>query len=381
LALPGLLFFYSPSVVTLENSRLFAQLSPDELKTLHQLAREQEFSPGQEIFRERSPGDALYVLKDGMVEICISVGGSRQVLSEIAPGDFFGEMAVLEDKGRSASAVAKVASTVYMLPSAGILQLVERSPALALALLREISNRLREFNEQYLREMLQAERLAIIGRFARSIVHDLKNPLNIIGLTAEIVGMSQMPDEGRQEAVTTIRSQIDRISELVGDIIEFTQGTPVAHVLPASNYAEFVNLLLHELKADAALKNVTLELVTPPPSLPVVIHPKRLRRLFHNLTQNATEAMTDGGKLLLRFEVKPDEIVTEFQDTGPGIPAEITGRLFQAFVTHGKSHGTGLGLSICKRIVEDHRGWITARNRPGGGAIFAFGLPRAPEAA
>jgi len=62
-------------------------------------------------------------------------------------------------------------------------------------------------------------------------------------------------------------------------------------------------------------------------------------------------------------------------DTGPGIAPEIAERLFEAFASFGKAHGTGLGLSICKRIVEDHNGWIAARNGDGGGAVFSFGLP------
>jgi len=85
--------------------------------------------------------------------------------------------------------------------------------------------------------------------------------------------------------------------------------------------------------------------------------------------------MQNGGKILLRFEAKPKEVITEIEDTGPGIAAEMDGKLFEAFATHGKAHGTGLGLSICKRIVEDHHGWISGRNEPGRGAIFAFGLP------
>src|SRR5262245_65487275 len=102
-------------------------------------------------------------------------------------------MAVLEDKPRSASATAREDTTVYFLERAEMLKLVEKSPTLSLMLLREISHRLREFNQQYLREVLQTERLAIVGRFARSIVHDLKNPLNIIGLTAEMAGLIQAP--------------------------------------------------------------------------------------------------------------------------------------------------------------------------------------------
>ena len=86
--------------------------------------------------------------------------------------------------------------------------------------------------------------------------------------------------------------------------------------------------------------------------------------------------MPEGGKIVLRFVETPTEVVTEIEDSGPGIAPEMAGRLFEPFATHGKAHGTGLGLSICKRIVADHQGWISARSEPGHGAIFAFGLPR-----
>jgi len=107
----------------------------------------------------------------------------------------------------------------------------------------------------------------------------------------------------------------------------------------------------------------------------VLLNPKRFRRVFHNLIHNATDALQEGGRIMLRFETRPAEVVTEVEDTGPGIAPEIAGQLFEAFVTFGKVNGTGLGLTICKRIVEDHHGWITARNQPGRGAVFAFGLP------
>jgi signal transduction histidine kinase len=366
-------------VATLEQSRIFAQLRPEELKRLSGIAQERSFAAGQEIFKEGSPGDGLYVLKKGLVEICATLGGARHAISEVKPGEVFGEMAVLENEGRSASAVAKQASDVYFLARQEVLSLVERSPAVALALLREISHRLREFNSQYLREVIQAERLAVIGRFARSIVHDLKNPLNVIGLTSEIAGMKQATDQERQEAAKTIQTQVDRINEMVSEILNYTMGTPTTLVLPPTNYARFIETVTAELQTEAALKNVSVELASPPPDVSLVINPKRLRRVFHNLAQNATEAIENGGKILLRFEVRPDEVVTEIEDTGPGIAPEIADHLFQAFATHGKLNGTGLGLSICKRIIEDHHGWIEARHSRGHGAVFAFGLPRPPR--
>jgi signal transduction histidine kinase len=364
-------------VVTLEASRFFCQLSPPELSALRGAAQEQKFAAGQQIFKEGDNGDGVYVVRDGLVEISGLVDQrGRFVFSQIGPGDIFGEMAVLENKPRSACAVARETATVYFIPHAEMLSLVEHSPALALALLREISHRLREFNRQYLREMLQTERLAIVGRFARSIVHDLKNPLNIIGLTAEMAGMDRATPELRQQASLRIRKQVDRISDLISEILDFTQGSQSDFVLAPSDYGAFVNLLLEELVPEANLKSAKLELENPPPAVELFIHPKRLRRVFYNLVHNATDAMPEGGKLILRFQVTETEVITEIEDEGRGIAPEIAGQLFEVFATHGKTHGTGLGLSICKRIIEDHQGWISARNEPGRGAVIAFGLPR-----
>ena len=363
-------------MVTLEASRLFRQLKSADMAALRKAVRERTFRAGQEIFKEGDAGDGVYVVKAGLVEISAGVGQhSRQVFSQVAPGEIFGEMAVIEDKPRSASALAKEETVVYFVSRDDVLALIEHSPSLALGLLREVSHRLRQFDRQYLREVLQAERLSVIGRFARSIVHDLKNPLNIIGLTAEIAGMSQSTPESRQQAVASIRQQVDRISEMIGEILDFTQGTSSNLVLPPMDYSVFVRGVVEELRAESALRSVNVEFENEPPSQSLIINPKRLRRVFHNLMHNATEAMQNGGKIVLRFEVKPKEVITEIEDSGPGIAAEMNGQLFEAFATHGKTHGTGLGLSICKRILEDHHGWISGRNEPGRGAIFAFGLP------
>jgi signal transduction histidine kinase len=360
-------------VIALESSQLFSHLDAEELR---QVAQERKYSAGQEIFKEGDEGDGVFVVREGLVEISGFVGDKvRHVFSKAGPGEIFGEMAVVEHKPRSACATAARETTVYFIPKAEMLALVEGSPALALGLLREVSGRLREFNRQYLQEVLQTERLAIIGRFARSIVHDLKNPLNIIGLTAEVAGMDRATPEMRKQAAEGIRKQVERISDMIGEILEFTQSTSSDFVLAPTDYGAFVKYLVEELRNEAKLKSIELEVAGPLPEARVLVNPKRLQRVFFNLVHNATEAMPEGGKIILRFATGPTEVVTEVEDTGPGIAPEIAGHLFDAFATHGKAHGTGLGLSICKRIIEDHHGWISARNGPAGGAIFSFALP------
>lgn len=361
---------------------MFDALSATEIEALQPIARQLVFAAGQEVFKEGDAGDGLYVVAEGRVEISVPVNPqTRLVFSQIEPGDLFGEMAVLEDKPRSATAVAREPTTLYFLPRDEMLKRVNHSPALALGLLREISHRLREFNHQYLREVLQAERLAVVGRFAGSIVHDLKNPLNIIGLTAEVSGMPNAKPELRQKAASDIRRQVDRITDLIGEILEFTRGPQTELLLTPMDYAVFIQEVIEEMRPETSLKNVSIEIEAPLPQIRVLINPKRLHRVFYNLIHNACDAMPKGGKVFVRARSTPSEVVTELEDTGPGIPPEVAGRLFQPFATHGKLHGTGLGLSICKRIVEDHRGWINARTAPGRGAVFCFGLPLPSEPA
>ncbi len=363
-------------MVTLESCALFRQLSAPELSALRRIAKETSFPAGQVIFKEGDHGDGVYLVRDGRIEISAAVTqNSRSVLSRVEPGEAFGEMAVLETKPRSATATALTASTVYFIPREPLLQLLERSPGFVIELLRDSSRRLREFDLRHVQEMLQAERLAVIGRFASAIVHDLKNPLNIIGLTAEIAATETATPAIRQKSVATIRSQVERITEMVGDILDFTQGARPETIFGRLDYGVFVRQIIEEIRPEVALRGAQIEIVGPPPAVKLLLDPKRLRRVFYNLLHNATDAMPTGGKVFVRFEPGPLELITEIEDTGPGIAPEIAGKLFDAFATFGKSHGTGLGLSICKKIVGDHHGRIWARNEPGRGAIFSIALP------
>jgi signal transduction histidine kinase len=365
-------------MIELESNKLFRQLLPQEMEHLHGATRELTFAADQPIFSQGDPGDGIYFVKEGSVQISTTVStGDSKVLTRIGPGDLFGEMAVLDNDPRSASATAERPTTVFFISRPELLQLLERMPRLASALVREISRRLRTFNDQYVREVFEAERLQLVGRFASSIVHDLKNPLNIIGISADMACMPSSTLESRQVAKVRIRKQVERISNMVSELLEFTQGAHTNFVLAQISYKSFAQPLLEEIQQEVALKSVKVEYVNAVPSTLVRINPQRLSRVFHNLIGNAADAMSGGGIIKLRFSETAQEIVTELEDNGKGIAPQILDRLFQAFATYGKANGTGLGLSICKKILQDHRGRIFARNVPNGGALFGFTLPLA----
>lgn len=365
-------------MIGLEKSKLFHSLNDAELRLLKDAAEERTFAPDQVVFKEGDPGDGLFVVKSGVVVVYAVISqGEKKPFAKVGPGDFFGEMAVLDNEPRSATVATEEESVLYFIPREKLLGMLEASPRLAVALVREFSLRMRDFNRKFLTEVVQAERLTLVGRFARSIVHDFKNPLNIIGLAAELVKSETAPAASRANAAERIRKQVDRLSNMISELLEFSNGSQNPVVLGQRDYGQYVSHIIEELSPDANQRRVTIECENEPPSVGLLIDPKRLMRVFSNLINNAMEAMPDGGKVILRFEVNPKEVITEIEDTGKGFAPEILPHLFEPFATFGKAHGTGLGLSICKRIVEDHRGWIKRRSEPGHGAIFVFGLPLA----
>jgi signal transduction histidine kinase len=365
-------------MVELEMVELFYGLNHKELPELREISQEKRFPGGSQIFREGDRGDGLYIIKDGSVQIAHMVGEeARHVFSQLGPGEIFGEMAVIEDRPRSATAVALTDTQLYFIAREKMRTLLQHSPSLAFNFLRGISHRLREFNQRHLHEVVQAESLAAVGRFAQGIVHDLKNPLSIIGLSAEIFDMQGISPEIRAKTQSRIKKQVERISDMVGDILIFTEGKKAESEIKPADYRAFVLELLPDLNAEAEIKAVSVELQGDLPAVQIQLDPRRMSRVFYNLIHNATDVMLDGGKIFLRFHANEKEIVTEIEDTGPGIAPEIADKLFQPFATHGKAHGTGLGLSLCKKIVEDHKGRIWVRNEPKRGAIFCFALPLA----
>lgn len=364
----------------LEKSRLFSGLTPAEHAALRAVAQQRAYPAGEVIFREGDSGDGIYIVGEGQVQISAMLRQEqRGVLNRIGPGDFFGEMAVLDKEPRSATAQAEGQVILYFIRREDLLHMIETSPRLSVKLLQEFSRRTRDFNRQYAQEVLQAERLTLVGRFARSIVHDLKNPLNIIGLAADMMGMENLSVSLRASAAGRIRRQVDRLSEMISELLEFTRTGAQESILPVVDYVAYLKAELAEHAPELVDRRVEVVEEIAPGPLRVRLDTKRLLHVLTNLLHNATDAMPDGGKITVRCRVEGGSVVTEVADSGTGLAPEILPRLFEAFATFGKSRGTGLGLSICKRIVEDHQGTIRASNAPGGGAVFTYTLPLAAE--
>ena len=137
-------------MVVLKISKLFSGMLAAELQALEQTAQLRAVPSGRHIFQEGDPGDGLYIIAEGTVQIsCLVEPNQRKILSSLEPGDFFGEMAVLDDQPRSATATAETDVQVYFITREDMLRILTRAPHLMAGLMKEISMRLRDFNHQY----------------------------------------------------------------------------------------------------------------------------------------------------------------------------------------------------------------------------------------
>jgi len=365
-------------MVSLEASRLLASLSPRDVELVRAQSQRREIPEGALLFREGDPGDGLYILNEGQIEITVASDSGRElVLLRMEPGDHFGEMAVFDGGPRSATARARTRLVVTFVPASAVLDLLRRSPELAASLVRDASLRIREFNRRFLRESLRSERLTLVERLARSIVHDFRNPLNVIGIAADLAAEEKATPSQRRDARDRIRKQVEVLNRMMQELLDFTRAMPVTVVLPRINFGDFVQEVLFELRPEAARRGLAVEVAGEVPDLEVRLDPPRFLRVFSNLAQNAFDALSgrNDGRITLRFARTNSHLVVEFGDNGPGIPAEVLPHVFEPFVTHGKVHGTGLGLAICERIVVEHGGRISAHTEPGRGTRISFMLP------
>ena len=351
-------------------------LNDEDLAAMRKAAKPCSYQAGSAICRQGMPGDGVFLIEQGTVRICFEpVAEDLHELYHLGPGELFGEMAVLDNLPRSATVLAESDVSAMFIPREGLMRLFEEHPRVAVGVLRQIAHRFRDFSRQHIEQILRAERLALVGRFTGSIVHDIRAPLQTIELAAEL---STDPEAGPEMRATwrdRIVRQAHRVDGLITELLEFSRGEDARVDLKPLQYADFILRLVDEAKAALAERKVEIVMENRPPQTFLAGDASRLERVFQNLFTNSRDAMPDGGSIRLRFRLTATELVTEVEDTGPGIPEDVASSIFQPFVTHGKIAGTGLGLSICRRIVEAHGGRIATRREEGHGAIFVVSLP------
>lgn len=221
-------------------------------------------------------------------------------------------------------------------------------------------------------ELIRRERISTIGRLSTSIIHDLRNPLAAIYGGAEMLVDDELSPQQVKRLAANIYRSSRRVQEMLQDLADVTRGR--AHATESCVLREVV-MAAAASAADRAERQGVAIAVEVPGDLELALDRSPMERVFENLLGNALDAMPGGGRISVTAKQGEGCVLVRVEDTGPGIPAAISERLFQPFVTEGKKHGIGLGLALARQTLMDHGGdlWVDAGYR--AGARFMMRLP------
>ncbi|NCO24436.1 MAG: PAS domain S-box protein [bacterium] len=236
---------------------------------------------------------------------------------------------------------------------------------------KKVMKKIKELRKvQY--QLIQSEKLSLIGELVTGVAHEIRNPLATISLIVQHLE-SKYADNYPIEKLKAIQRNINRVDKIVYGLLNFSHP-------PRSNFDYHnINEILERL--EPILKHFL------PENIKIIkkydsklpqgwFDSDCLEQVFLNLISNAIRAMKDGGELYITtsFDSTRKGIIIKFEDTGVGIPEGNLKKIFKPFFTTYKE-GTGLGLSICQNIIKEHKGDISVESKLGKGTIFTIFLP------
>ncbi|MBN2059552.1 MAG: transporter substrate-binding domain-containing protein [Deltaproteobacteria bacterium] len=224
-------------------------------------------------------------------------------------------------------------------------------------------------------ELIQADRLATIGKMAAGVAHEINNPIGIMRTNIEFIQARGWFAAEAREFVESIRRNTLRAGKITQDLLAISR--PKTPEMTEVDLSQLVDLTLAILSHQ--LKHIEVDFIKS--RIPVFVKGDRnlLQQVLVNVFLNAIAAMKDipGKKILITFCAPPGEGATclRIEDSGRGIPRKHLNEIFEPFFTFGKKEGFGLGLFICRRIIENHDGMIFAESEEGRGAQIIIELP------
>jgi signal transduction histidine kinase len=372
--------------------RAFPGIRPDEIEELIMNSQVRSYAPGAILCRENALEDRFYMILDGEVEVTKNINNNEsRLLKTLAAGDFFGEMALIHNAPRAATVTAKSTLTTLELDKAAFDRVLHHSSSIAMAMVSEISNRLRQ-NDQLavddlrmraseLAEAYQklAEQELARRQFLTDIAHELRTPLMVASGYLQMLQKGIMHGDQLKAGIDTVARNIQHIVALVNDILFLQELELVLPDFQAVDMNEVAYTVIGKYAASAKEHGVSLRL-TPSPNLPPVSGDlKSLERALMALVDNAIKFSPRGGDVNINLSRDGEKIFVAVEDHGIGIPKENLPHIFDRFHHLEKSgddlfSGIGLGIAITRQVIEQHHGSLDVISTPGKGSTFTLTL-------
>lgn len=372
--------------------RAFPGITVDEVEELVSHSQVHRYPAGAVLCREDQVESTFYMILEGEAEVTKEINKSEaRLLTTLRAGDFFGEMALIHNAPRAATVTAKSDIIVLELEKEAFDSVLKRSPSVSLAMVRQISNRLRENDEMAIedlrlraRELAQAyqklaEQEVARREFLTHIAHELRTPLTAANGYLQILQNHTLPPEQLEHAIETVARNVQQIVTLINDILFLQELDLLLPEFTAVDMGEIASNVLERYKAPAAARKVHLSLKEERHLPPVCGDPKSLERALMALVDNAIKFSPNGGEVEIRLGYMDDQIQIAVQDHGIGISEATRPHIFDRFYHLDKQGndlfgGIGLGLAITRQVIQQHRGKLYVESQPGRGSTFTMRL-------
>jgi signal transduction histidine kinase len=223
--------------------------------------------------------------------------------------------------------------------------------------------------------LAEAERLAALGQLATAIAHEVRNPLAVIRSATQGLAEATSPEDDEiRRACGFMTAEIDRLTSVVSSLLAFAR--PPRLELREVGVRELFDRVELLAKHELGSRRIRLENNAGAGAPSVTADADLLSQVLLGLIDNARDALSAGGRVILETAVRDGEGEIAVADDGPGVAPELRERIFDPFFTT-RARGIGLGLAVARQIVEAHGGRLEAGERPGGGARFTIRLPLA----
>ncbi len=240
-------------------------------------------------------------------------------------------------------------------------------------------DRMRKNLQKTQRELLDAERLATIGRMASSISHDLRHSLAAVMANAEFLCESNLTPGQREDLYAEIRIAVNQMTDLIESLLEFSR-TRESLRPSYGDVRSAVDRAVQGVKAHPEFQRIRIR-ISGEGSTEGWFDFKKLERVFLNLLLNACEVVpAESGKIDIGLRRHGESLEIRIEDNGPGIADAVRDRLFEPFVSHGKENGTGMGLTVVQKILQDHGGEVAVEQTSASGTTFCVNIPLNPSA-
>ena len=374
--------------------KAFPGITPDEVQDLISHSQVHSYPTGSVLCRENELETIFYMILEGDAEVTKEINQSEaRLLQTLGPGDFFGEMALIHNAPRAATVTAKTNLVVLELEKEAFDKVLKRSNTVALAMVHEISNRLRENDEMAIedlrlraRELAQAyQRLAeqeVARReFLTNVAHELRTPLMAASGYLQILQQGNvLNQEQLTHALDTVSRNVHQIVTLVNDILFLQEMDLVLPDFQAVHMGEVASTVLEQYKSQATTRGIHLSLTEDHNLPPVTGDTKSLERALTALVDNAIKFSPRGGDVEIRLRKGDEQVLVTVEDHGIGISPNTRPHIFDRFYHMEREDndlfgGIGLGLAITRQVIKQHKGTLDVESEHGKGSIFTMRLP------